>query len=224
MMTEINVNKPFYFRPPWNILFDLQLLEKLNPWDINLSFLLLSFLDEMEKRNEIDFRASGMALGSSSTVYLMKSEMLLELEKAPLAPKLQSDFIPPPLVLPLRYELTTTTIQNLLEALDNALKTEKLFALKASTSTDIIPPAGVIPTISAYLIEMEEQMERLMKKIITLADEGKLVTFSNLVHGLRKLEQIRSFIVLLFLAQKNRVTLWQEENSDEVFVTINGAQ
>jgi len=223
-MTETNINKPFYFRPPWNILFDLQLLEKLNPWDINLSFLLLSFLDEMEKRNEIDFRASGMALGSSSTVYLMKSELLLELEKAPLAPEPPSDFIPPPLVLPLRYELTTTTIQNLLEALDNALKTEKIFALKASTRTEIIPPAGVFPTISAYLIEMEEQMDRLMKKIVTLANEGKIITFSKLVRGLGKIEQIRNFIVLLFLAQKNRITLWQEENSDEVFVTINEAR
>ncbi|MBS7615321.1 hypothetical protein KEJ18_06305 [Candidatus Bathyarchaeota archaeon] len=223
-MTETNVNKPFYFRPPWNILFDLQLLERLNPWDINLSFLLLSFLDEMEKRDEIDFRASGMALGSSSTVYLMKSELLLELEKAPLAPEPPSDFIPPPLVLPLRYELTTTTIQNLLEALDNALKTEKLFVLKASARTEIIPPAGVIPTLSAYLMEMEEQMDRMMKKIVALANKGKIVSFSKLAHGLEKLEQIRSFIVLLFLAQKNRVTLWQEENSDEVFVTINGAQ
>jgi len=223
-MTETNINKPFYFRPPWNILFDLQLLEKLNPWDINLSFLLLSFLDEMEKRNEIDFRASGMALGSSSTVYLMKSELLLELEKAPLAPEPPSDFIPPPLVLPLRYELTTTTIQNLLEALDNALKTEKIFALKASTRTEIIPPAGVFPTISAYLIEMEEQIDGLMKKIVTLANEGKIITFSKLVRGLGKIEQIRNFIVLLFLAQKNRITLWQEENSDEVFVTINEAR
>lgn len=221
-MTESNLNKPFYFRPPWNILFDLQMLERLNPWDINLSFLLLSFLEEMEKRTEVDFRASGMALGSSATVHLMKSELLLELEQPPPVPEPPSDFIPPPLILPLRYELTTTTIQNLLEALDNALKNEKLFVLKTSARTELLPPAGVIPSISVYLLELEEQMERLLKKMLSLVEEGKAITFSRLASGLENLDQIRNFIVLLFLAQKNKVTLWQEENSDEVFITVNG--
>jgi len=223
-MTESNLNKPFYFRPPWNILFDLQLLERLDPWEINLSFLLYSFLEEMEKRAEVDFRASGMALGSSATVHLMKSELLLELEQPPLVPEPPSDFVPPPLVLPLRYELTTTTIQNLLEALDNALKSEKLFALKVSTRTELLPPAEIFPSISAYLMELEEQMDRLLKKIFSIASEGKVITFSKLAYGLEKLDQIRNFIVLLFLAQKNKVTLGQEENSDEVFITINGVQ
>jgi chromatin segregation and condensation protein Rec8/ScpA/Scc1 (kleisin family) len=223
-MTENSLNKPFYFRPPWNILFDLQILERLNPWDINLSFLLLSFLEEMEKRTEVDFRASGMALGSSATVHLMKSELLLELEQPPSVPEPQSDFIPPPLILPLRYELTTTTIKNLLEALDNALKNEKLFALKTPTRTELLSPAEVIPSISVYLMELEEQMERLLKKMLSIVDEGKVITFSKLVLGLEKLDRIRNFIVLLFLAQKNKVKLWQEENSDEVFITVNSDQ
>ncbi len=223
-MTETSLNKPFYFRPPWNILFDLQLLERLNPWDINLSFLLLSFLEEMERRTEVDFRASGMALSSSATVHLLKSELLLKLEHPPSIPEPPSDFIPPPLILPLRYELTTTTIQNLLEALDNALKTEKLFALKTPARTGFLPQAEVIPAISVYLIELEEQMEKLLKKMCSLFDEGKVITLSKLVLGSEKLDQIRNFIILLFLAQKNRVTLWQEENSDEVFITINGGQ
>lgn len=223
-MTETSLNKPFYFRPPWNILFDLQLLERLNPWDINLSFLLLSFLEEMERRTEVDFRASGMALNSSATVHLLKSELLLKLEQPPPVPEPPSDFIPPPLILPLRYELTTTTIQNLLEALDNALKTEKLFALKTPVRTGFLPPAEVIPAISIYLIELEEQMEKLLKKMQALIDEGKVITLTKLVLGLDKLDQIRNFIILLFLAQKNRVILWQEENSDEVFITINGGQ
>jgi len=223
-MTETSPNKPFYFRPPWNILFDLQLLERLNPWDINLSFLLLSFLEEMERRTEVDFRASGMALSSSATVHLLKSELLLKLEQPPSIPEPPSDFIPPPLILPLRYELTTTTIQNLLEALDNALKTEKLFSLKMPARTSFLPPAEVIPSINVYLMELEEQMERLLKKMHSLFDEGKVITLSKLVLGLEKLDQIRNFIILLFLAQKNGVTLWQEENSDEVFITINGGQ
>ncbi len=217
-----NSSKPFYFRPPWNILFDTQMLEKANPWDISVSFLLLSFLEEMEKRAEIDFRASGVALDSSATVYLMKSELLLRLEEPPPSPEPRTDFIPPPLILPLRYELTSTTIQNLLDALDNALKTEKLFTLKTPLKETLPPPPEVVPTVSMYLMEMEELMEKLLRKMRSLAEKGGAVAFSGIVRGLEKLEKIRTFIVLLFLAHKGKVTIWQEERSDEMFITITG--
>lgn len=217
-------SRPFYFRPPWNILFDSQMLEKANPWDISVSFLLLSFLEEMERRAEIDFRASGVALDSSATVYLMKSKLLLKLEEPPPSPKPRTDFIPPPLILPLRYELTTTTIQNLLQALDNALKTEKFFTLKTPLKAALpLPPPQVIPTVSIYLMEMGELMERLLQKIRCLAEESSTISFSGITGGLEKLEQIRTFIVLLFLAHKGKVSLWQEMESDEFFITINEA-
>jgi len=219
---EKNWSKPFYFHPPWNILFDLQILEKVNPWDVSLSFLLLSFLEEMEKRNEVDFRASGVALDSSATIYMLKSQLLLKLEELPSPPEPRPDFIPPPLILPLRYELTTTTIQNLLQALDEALRTEKLFALTAPIKEVLPPPLSVIPVISLYLMEIEEQMGKLLQKIRSLAQKGEAIAFSGIIRGLEKLEQIRIFIVLLFLAHKGRITLWQEEDSDEMFITANG--
>jgi chromatin segregation and condensation protein Rec8/ScpA/Scc1 (kleisin family) len=55
-------NKPFFFMPPWNILFELNRLENLRPWEINIAYLLTTFLEEMEKRGLVDFRASGVAL------------------------------------------------------------------------------------------------------------------------------------------------------------------
>ncbi|MEM2111874.1 MAG: hypothetical protein QXX08_08370 [Candidatus Bathyarchaeia archaeon] len=200
----------------------MQRLEKINPWDINISFLLLSFIEEMDKRAEIDFRASGVALDSSATVYLMKSRLLLKLEEPPASPEPKLDFIPPPLILPLRYELTTTTIQNLLEALDEALQSEKLFALKAPLKSILPPPPEIVPTISMYLMEMEEQIKRLIQKIHSLVEKGEVVTFSKLVRNLDKLEMIRTFIILLFMAQNGTVSLWQEENSYEIFMTLNG--
>jgi len=221
-VTEKPSDKPFYFHPPWNILFDMHRLEKVDPWDVSVSFLLFSFLEEMNKRDEIDFRASGVVLDSSATIYLMKSKLLLELEAPPLSPEPKTDFIPPPLILPLRYELTTTTIQNLLDALDEALNSEKLFSIKAPLKAILPPPPEVLPTISVYLIEMEEQIERLTQKIRSLTEGGELITFSKLVQGLKKLEKIRTFIILLFMAQNEKVTLWQDENFNEIYITLNG--
>jgi chromatin segregation and condensation protein Rec8/ScpA/Scc1 (kleisin family) len=37
------------------------------------------------------------------------------------------------------------------------------------------------------------------------------------------LEAIKTFIVLLFLAQKGDVSLWQDENLGDIYITIGGA-
>ncbi|KYH41983.1 MAG: condensin subunit ScpA [Candidatus Bathyarchaeota archaeon B63] len=221
MRTRERQNRPFYLHPPWNILFDPQMLERINPWEINLSFLLLSFLEEMEKRAVVDFRASGIALDSSATVYLMKSQLLLKLEEPPQpVQKPDSEYVPPPLILPLRYELTTTTIQNLLEALEDALKSERIFKVKISTRAELpLFPREAVSQVNIYLMEMEKQMRMLMRKIRSLIEAGEIVTFSKLVEGMKRLDQIRNFIVLLFLAHRDKVSLWQREGSDEIFIT-----
>ena len=213
------VQKPFYFQPPWNILFELHKLQKLLPWDVNISFLLASFLDEMEKRGEVDFRASGMALDSSATIYLMKTKLLLKLEEPLPSPKPPPDFLPPPLRIPLRYELTSTTIQNLLTVLEEALKSERHSDFKILPEPAPEPPPEILPPIDRYLMEVEEQMSLLYDRLLQLAEGGKLIVFSQIISGLEKLEAVKKFITLLFLAQRGKVGLWQQENSDDFYIT-----
>lgn len=212
--------KPFYFQPPLNVLFELHKLQKLLPWDVNIAFLLSSFLEEMEKRGDVDFRASGMALDSSATIYLMKSKLLLKLEEPPAPPKALSEFVPPPLFLPLRYELTSTTIQHLLSVLDEVLKGERVFPQERRPEPLLPSPQEILPPVDLYLMEMARQMKQLYSFLLQLADRGKLVVFSKVVVGLEKMEAIKRFIVLLFLAQEGKVRLWQEEDSGEIYITL----
>lgn len=214
--------KPFYFQPPWNILFELNRLRNLHPWEIDITFLLTTFLKEMNKRGAVDFRASGVALDSSSAIYLMKSKLLLELEKPPAPPKAASDFLPPPLFLPVRYELTSTTVQELLKVLDEVLKGEHLLALKPRTEPILPPPPEILPPLDLYLVEIEKQMERLYQKLVRLAEQGKFALFSKVIVGLERLEAIKIFIVLLFLAQKGEITLWQNEELTEIYIVLKG--
>jgi len=215
-----STGKPFYFQPPLNILFELHKLRKVRPWDVNIDFLLTTFLEEMEKKGYVDFRASGMALDSSSIIYLMKSKLLLKLEEPPAPPKPPPDFLPPPLFLPLRYELTSTTIQHLLEALDEVLKGERSLALKPLLEPVLPPPPEFFPPVDLYLMEIEKEMERLYRSLLGFADKGKLIVFSKVVAGLEKLRAVKTFIVLLFLAQSGKVSLWQEESLSEVYITL----
>jgi chromatin segregation and condensation protein Rec8/ScpA/Scc1 (kleisin family) len=221
-MTEAQAKeKPFFFTPPWNILFELHRFANLRPWDISIAFLLTTFLEEMEKRGQIDFRASGVALDSSATIYLMKSRLLLKLEEPPPPPKMPLDNVPPPLFLPARYELTSTTVQELLKVLDEVLKGESLFALKPRTTPILPTPPEILPPLDMYLMEIEKQMEKLLQTLLKHAVKGKIAAFSKIIEGLSKLEAIKTFIVLLFLAQKGDVSLWQDETLTEIYIMLS---
>jgi len=216
----VTTRKPFYLQPPWNILFEIHKLEKVKPWNVNISFLLTSFLDEMQKQGEVDFRASGVALDSSAFIYLMKSKLLLKLEEPPATPKLPSDFIPPPIFLPLRYELTSTTIEQLLEALDSVLKGERLLPLKPRIEPLLPSPEEYLPEIDRYLMEIESLMEKLYDDMLHLAKGQPFINFTTLVAGKNRLEAIRTFILLLFLAQRQQIWVWQEEEFGEIHISV----
>ena len=209
-------------RPPWNILFEFHKLEKLTPWNINISYLLTTFLEEMQKTGQVDFRASGVALDSSALIYLMKSKLLLKLEEPPPSPKPPKDFLPPPLFLPLRHELTSTTIRHLLEVLDDVLKGEKLTRLAQTVPEPILPTRSeVLQQLDLYLMEIELRMEELYTSLSQRVKGAGIIEFSTLVRDMSRLEAIRTFILLLFLAQNIKVDLWQNEKSEEIYITIN---
>jgi chromatin segregation and condensation protein Rec8/ScpA/Scc1 (kleisin family) len=215
------MRKPFYLRPPWNILFELNKLEKLTPWNVNISYLLRSFLSEMERTGKVDFRASGVALDSSALIYLMKSKLLLTLQEPPAPPKASPGFIPPPLFLPLRYELTSTTIQNLLDVLDDVLKGEKLHRLERVVVQPVLPSVSdILPQFDAFLAELELQMEKLYELLCERVKGAGIIEFSTLIKGTARIEAVRTFILLLFLAQDGKVSLWQNEETEELYIAV----
>ncbi|RJS77008.1 hypothetical protein CW667_04490 [Candidatus Bathyarchaeota archaeon] len=220
-MSSTTLKKPFYLRPPWNILFEFHKLEKLTPWNVNIAYLLTTFLKEMEKTGQVDFRASGVVLDSSALIYLMKSKLLLKLEEPPPPPKPPQEFLPPPLFLPLRYELTSTTIKHLLEVLDEVLKGEKNLRLKKIAEEPILPtPSEIFPQLDIYLMEIERQMEKLYASLLERVKGAGIIEFSTLVKNVERIEAIRTFILLLFLAQDERVGLWQDEETERIYITV----
>ncbi len=220
-MSSTIIKKPFYLRPPWNILFEFHKLEKLTPWNINIAYLLTTFLREMEKTGQIDFRASGVVLDSSALIYLMKSKLLLKLEEPPPPPGPPKEFLPPPLFLPLRHELTSTTIKHLLEVLDDVLKGEKILRLGKTTTEPVLPtPSEIFPQLDIYLMEIERQMEKLYASLLERVKGTGIIEFSTLIKGAERIEAIRTFILLLFLAQDGRVGLWQDEEIEEIYITV----
>ena len=223
--STVPTRRPFYLRPPWNILFELSKLEKLTPWNVNIDYLLRSFLLEMEKSSpeKVDFRASGVALDSSALIYLMKSKLLLTLQDPPSPPpKIPTDFVPPPLFLPLRHELTSTTIQHLLEVLDDVLKGEKLLALNHVVEQHPVLPAvtDLLPKFDKFIAELEFEVEKLYALLCQKVNGQGIVDFTTLSKGATRIEALRMFIYLLFLAQDGLVSLWQNEETEELYIGV----
>lgn len=215
------MRRPFFLRPPWNILFELSKLEKLTPWNVNIAYLLTSFLSEMERVGKVDFRASGVALDSSALIYLMKSKLLLTLQEPPAPPKAPQDFVPPPLFLPLRHELTSTTIRHLLEVLDDVLKGEKLIHLHEVVAQPVLPAVSdILPQLDVFLMEIEAQMEKLYALLCEKVKGAGIIEFSTLTKGIVRVEAVRTFILLLFLAQNRRISLWQNEETEEIYIAV----
>jgi segregation and condensation protein A len=177
----------------------------------------------MEKNGNVDFRASGVALDSSALIYLMKSKLLLTLQEPPAAPlKLPTDFVPPPLFLPLRHELTSTTIHHLLEVLDEVLKGEKLLNLDHVVAQQPVLPSvtDLLPQFDQFIAELELQVDQLYEMLKEKVHGQGIIDFTTLSKGASRIEALRMFIYLLFLAQDGKVSLWQNEETEELYIAV----
>ncbi|MFA5572448.1 MAG: hypothetical protein WDA42_05020, partial [Candidatus Bathyarchaeia archaeon] len=137
-------------------------------------------------------------------------------------PRVSSDFVPPPLFLPLRHELTSTTIQHLLEVLDDVLKGERLHNLKHVTEQHPILPAvtDLLPKFDRFIAELESEVDKLYSRLMEITGGQGIVDFTTLTKGATRIEVLRMFIYLLFLAQDGLVSLWQNEETEELYIAV----
>jgi len=218
-LTEYVSEKPFWLQPPHVLLFDLIRLHRLKPWDVNITFLLNSFLAEMKKSGYIDFTASGTALLSSAVIHRMKSELVLKLEEPP-KPQLQriSEEVPPPLPLPIRYEFVSASAEQLLRALEEVLESER--AVLAKQKNPILLPAQLTDGLDEFLTDIDRRLEAFYLHLKELSSKSPSISFVTLTRGLPIVEIIRRFIMVLFLACQKRLVLYQDHEFGDIAITL----
>ncbi len=217
VLEETNV-KPLWLEPSLITIFDLLRLHRVRPWDVDISHILTVLVDEMRKRGGIDFVASGVALLSSSVLYRMKSELVLKLQEPPkVAVKKQVGFIPPPIQLPYRHEYTTTTINDLIRVLDEALKKEGEVGSRLMETT---PEPTISRSFDQFAVNVKKNMVELYRRIVRLSKVEKRLSFTNLVAGKERAEIIRIFFLILLIACKGEVRLEQESEFGEIYISL----
>jgi len=166
----------------------------------------LSSLATVLKRKELfDFISSGIAIYSAATLHRMKTERLLDADEVPVIKQKQEYFVPPPIFPPLRGEFVTTTILELIDALKRVLSEPQ-----PQRKQDNIEQQQL--NIEDFIIKIEERVEEFYNFIKGVLESKGIVTLEEIMSGVDRLEAVRRFILLLFIASRGMITIIENDD------------
>ncbi len=210
-------------RPPLNVLIDPSLAKRKSPWEINLSELLDLFLQAIMKSDLIDMRAAGTAALSSATIYRLKVETLFLFERLRAQRRLLDSGEPPQIiVMPFRYEVYSTNVEELFDELSRLLEQivaeEQAGGDRSPLAIPELPP----PNLEDYVISLQSLMSEFRKILVERLSASGKALLSDLTRGLSPIDAARVFILLLFAANGGEVVINQEENDRDALVVSVG--
>ena len=209
-------------RPPLNVLIDPSLAKRKSPWEINLSELLDLFLKAISQTELIDMRAAGTAALSSATIYRLKVESLFLFERLRMQNKIFDNTQPPQfIVMPFRYEIYSTNIDELFDELGRILQ-EIVLEEEGGGSQNLLTPEAPPPDLGEYVIPLEVMLSEYRKILVERLRASGKTLLSELLRGFRPVEAARIFIILLFAASNGEVVINQEESDEDALVVSVG--
>ncbi len=209
-------------RPPLNVLIDPSLARRKNIWEIDLSELLDMFLKAITTSDNIDLRAAGTAVLSSTAIYRFKVETLFLFERLRAQRRLTDASEPPQIiVMPFRYEVYSTNIEELFDELGRILQdiaAEGPDEARSILSLEDLPP----PRFEDYVISIQAILSEYRKILVErLRATGKAM-LTELILGLRPIDAARVFLLILFEANAGHVVVNQEESDPDALVVSVG--
>jgi segregation and condensation protein A len=176
-------------------------------------------MKEMRGRGYIDFSVSGTALLTSAILLRMKSELILKMEEPPKPPaERPTDFVPPPLAFPIRYQSTTTSLEEVLKGILEVLKAEKL--VPAGTSQLVSRTPAVFEQVDDWLVKIEEEIKDFFNQLSKASVKGGTLSFLDLLGDGDAVQAVRMFIMLLFLAFEGKVGLNQQQEFGDIEIEM----
>ncbi|MCS7142350.1 MAG: hypothetical protein NZ920_00940 [Aigarchaeota archaeon] len=196
----------------WRLLLDVTRLERIDPWKIKLVDLLNN-LELVVSVKEIGLATAGVAILSASFLHRKKSERLFEFDRPP-QPEVKPDLtVPPPLEIPMKASVITTTLLDVVEALRSVLSDVSDQTVQ-STVTNL--DAGL--KLDDYLMKLEEEVEGFFELLASMLSDKDHITFRDLILNADRLEAAKRFILVLIAAARGRVELYQDEETGEIII------
>lgn len=209
-------------RAPLNILIDPSLAKRKSPWEINLTELLDMFLKAISQSELIDMRAAGTAALSSATIYRLKVETLFLFERLRAKHRLLNASEPPQIiVMPFRYEIYSTNIDELFDELGRILQdisVQDEGSEQNPLSLAELPP----PNFDNYVVGLQVLLSEFRKILVERLRATGRALLSELIRGLSPIDAARVFLLLLFAANSGEVVINQEETDEDALVVSVG--
>ena len=219
-----------------SIIYELINTEQLDPWDIDITMLTQRYLEKIREFEEANFFVSSKVLLAAALLLRIKSEILLnkyikslddilfgrEDKKEYVRERIEIDENEIPLLYP-KTPLPRSrkvTLQELITALDNAIKTEgRRIKREISGKIRLRETAIVMPK---RRINIHDKMREVYSKIKSLFKVQKPIQrlrFSELA-GNDKEEKLLTFIPLLHLENQSKLWLDQERHFEEIWISL----
>jgi segregation and condensation protein A len=223
-MSEADITtKKSISQPPLDLLFNPSVLSKKNVWEIDISLLLEMLLKLINNSGKKDLRMCGIAALSSSLIYRLKVESILQLEKISKTKKgIEVVDIKPipnlkPIEIPFRIEPTyPVTLEELLHVLENMINA---LANPRPRRNQLNLESVETFNFDEYLMKFEKILQSYEDMIFDIVTADKTVEFKNLTLKMNQIEIVRCFIALLYLAMKRKIFL--EQKDEEILISLN---
>jgi len=212
-------------KPSWKqLLIELVLSEKLDPWDIDIIKVAEGFTKMVGDMKQLDFHVPANIILASAILLKYKSNALrIYDEPEPIEeeeeifdvvdegeiPQLQIKSRIPPKV--------PITLNELISEMEKVIKYD---------DPERVPKIRIKPreTVNLELSEydIEKEMEKLYLRMKNQMDSESLVLFSALIKDKQPKEVINTLAPLLHLAQEKAIGMRQDEFWGEIFIKVNG--
>jgi len=215
-------------QPAWKtMLMEIVNGNKMDAWDIDIADLAEKYLQRISEAGGNDLRLPANAILASAILLKFKSKFLelseieegdelfdrglLEKERAELEAML------PSLRQIRKIREAKISLSDLVDSIELMLEKSR-----RKGGTTVLRKIDDMPEFRLPSLEkdIEKRMEDAMKLLLKSVDSENLVLFSHLVEGKDALEVIDTFIPLLFLANREKILLWQDEFFGEIYVAL----
>lgn len=206
---------PFWASPPFILLTDVLQLDKVDPWKVDVGKLVGSFLEEMKRGGDIDFRVSGNALYSASVIFMRKTRELVQLGLLPPEEEEEEEILEIPLIRP-PFRLTNqrVTLEELLVAMDRVLSKGVRRRSPPTRSKTKVKADPISFKIDVARANIEDSISRVYDDLCGIVDIGERVNFMDVLVNNTRVEVVRIFLALLHLFARAYIDLWVDEEGE----------
>lgn len=220
MNGEMDLEK-LVIQPTWrDMLMDLVIEEKLDPWNIDIIEVTEKYMDRVRGLQSLDLRVPANIILAAAILLRFKSETLKLEEEVQVMNEetyISEDQNPTDVpILSLRTRIPPkrrVSLGELIGALTEVIESQKKRAEK------IFQPRPIM-SIEIPKETMEKRMHDVLERVRKAADSEGVLVFSDLLQEKTTAETIFVLLPLLHLAQDRFVDVKQEKMFGEIFITV----